>query len=107
MITRFPISKFGLILATLYVVVAVLVVREDRRSTAGGWITLRGLGTYLITLPVSALGEKLGVQPDYRRNLDMAFAIGVCGLLVYIIGAGLGKIALLVFSHGSPQMNHG
>jgi len=103
MISRFPISKFGVVLAVLYVVIEVMVVREDRRSTAGGWITLRGLGAYLITLPVSALGEKLGVQPDYRRNIDMILAIGICGVLVYFLGAGFAKLAVFVFSDGTPQ----
>ena len=100
---RFPVSKFGAVLAIIYVFVAIWVVREDRRSTAGGWITLRGMGAYLATLPVSAIGEKIGRTPDYRRNSDMALAIGVCALLLYLIGAGLGKLALVVFASASKS----
>ena len=61
------------------------------------------MGAFLITLPVSAAGEALGMRPDYRRNLDMTFAIGLCSALVYLAGAGLGKLARLIFiSTGSP-----
>jgi hypothetical protein len=104
MFTKIPISKFGLIFTGLYMVVAILVVRGDRQSTAGGWITLQGIGAYVITLPVSAVGEKLGVRPDYRRNVDMSIAIGICAILVYFIGAGLGKLAQLIFNPVAPQM---
>jgi len=55
MFAKFPISKFGLILTALYILVAIFIVREDRRSTTGGWITLQGIGAFLITLPVSAV----------------------------------------------------
>ncbi len=104
---RISVSKFGLVLATIYILVAILIVREDRRTTSGGWITLRGIGAFLITFPVSALGEKAGMQPDYRRNLDMALAIGICALLVYMIGAGLEKLGLLMFTPAAHHADHG
>ena len=106
MFAKFPISKFGLILTALYILVAIFIVREDRRSTTGGWITLQGIGAFLITLPVSAVGEKLGIRPDYRRNLDMAIAIGICAILVYLVGAGLGKVAQLIFNPAGPRLDH-
>jgi hypothetical protein len=107
MFMKFPISKFGMVLTALYILVAILIVLGDRRSKAGGWITLDGIGAFLITLPVSAVGEKLGIRPDYRRNVDMAIAIGICAVLVYLIGAGLGKLAQLIFNPAAPQMNNG
>ena len=98
----FPRSTFGFILAALYVIVAVVVVVSERgASGGGGWISLKGMGSYLITIPVSLLGEKLGMRPDYRRNLDMAFAIGVCAMLVYLLGAGIEKLARMIFSSGN------
>ena len=98
----FPRSTFGFILAALYVIVAVVVVVSERgESGGGGWISLKGMGSYLITFPVSLLGEKLGMRPDFRRNLDMAFAIGVCAVLVYFMGAGLAKIMRVIVSNGS------
>jgi hypothetical protein len=93
----FPRSLCGAILAGLYVIVATTVVVLDRRESGGGnWITLRGLGAYLITFPISLAGERLGRRLDYRKNLDMAFAIGVCALLAYLLGAGLCKLVRLV-----------
>jgi hypothetical protein len=95
-----PRSTFGAIVTAIYVVIAVAITLQERRHTGGGWITLEGIGSYLITFPVSFLGERLGMRPDFRRNLDMAFAIGVCAVLLYLVGAGLGKLARLIFSAG-------
>jgi ABC-type Na+ efflux pump permease subunit len=96
----FPRSIFGAILTAVYVVIAVLIVASERRHTGGGWITLEGMGSYLITFPVSFLGERLGMRPDFRRNLDMLFAIGVCAMTLYFLGAGLARVARLIFSAG-------
>ena len=37
---------------------------------------------------------------DYRRNLDMGFAVGLCALTVYLVGAGVGRLARMSFSSG-------
>jgi hypothetical protein len=96
----FPRSTCGAVLAFLYVVLATCVVLSDRKGGGGGWISLSGMASFLITFPVSLAGELLGMKPDFRRNLDMAFAIIVCAGLVYLLGAGLGKLARLMFSGG-------
>ena len=88
---------FGLVLATIYLVLAIVAVILDRKETGGGWITLRGMASYLITLPVSAVGELISMKPDFRRNVDMAFVIGLCTVLVYFCGASIGKLARLAF----------
>ncbi|MEO7412597.1 MAG: hypothetical protein ABIZ81_04510 [Opitutaceae bacterium] len=98
----FPRSTFGAVLSALYIAVAIFAVASDRRSSGGGgWITLKGMGAAIVTLPVTFLGEALGMKPDYRRNLDMAFAIGTCALLVYFVGAGLARLARALFSGGT------
>jgi hypothetical protein len=99
----FAVSKLGAVLAILYLAVAVCIVREDRQSRSSGWISLSGLASYLITLPVSVIGEKLGARPDYRRNVDMTFAIGVCTVLLYFTGAGLGKLAHFIFASARSE----
>ncbi len=100
--TWFPRSLFGAVLAALYIAVAIFAVASDRTSSGGGgWITLKGMGTAIITLPITFLGEALGMKPDYRRNADMAFAIGACALLVYFAGAGLAWGARVLFRDGS------
>jgi hypothetical protein len=97
----FPRSLFGAVLATIYIAVAVYAVIDARTSQGGGWITLKGIGAYIVTLPVSFLGEALGMKPDYRRNLDMTLAIGICALLVYFAGAGLARLAHALFAGGN------
>ena len=100
----FPRSIFGTVLVIAYVAVAVFLVGRDRKTTSGGWISIQGLVSYLATFPISALGERLGVRPNYDRNRDMAFAIGGCAVIVYLIGAGLGALAKLMFSSTTPPV---
>ena len=96
-----PRSTFGAVLAVVYIVGATLLVMGDRGKGGGSWISLNGIISFLATFPVSLLGEKLGMRPDFRRNADMAFAIGVCAVLVYLLGAGLARLARAVFASGT------
>jgi len=96
--TWFPRSILGTVLTLLYIAVAIYAVASDRSSAGGGgWITLKGMGSALVTLPITFLAEALGMKPDYRRNSDMTLAIGACALLVYFAGAGLGRLAHTLF----------
>lgn len=93
----FPRSIFGAVLAAIYVVAAVIAVVTDRApSGSGGGHTLSGMTSFLLTLPVSLLGELTGMRLNYRRNVDMIFAIFVCAVLVYFIGVGLGKLGRVI-----------
>jgi hypothetical protein len=93
------LSKVGLVLAVIYIVLAVGVLWQDRTGTGGGnWISLSGMSTYLVTIPVSAPFELMGAKLDYKKNIDMALAIGGCAVLVYLVGAGLGWIAKMMFA---------
>ena len=85
-------------LAGLYLTLAIFAVAIDRKESGGGWITLHGMASFVVTLPVSLLGEKLNLKPDYRRNLDMILVIGICFTLVYFAGAGVAKLTRLAFS---------
>lgn len=97
----FPSSVFGAVLALCYVVLAVAAVISDRASTGGGtWISLKGMATFLVTFPVSALGELLGMAPDFRRNRDMIFVITVCAIGVYFLGIGLARLVRVVWPGG-------
>lgn len=97
-----PRSVFGAILAVIYIAVAIYAVHDDRTAQGGGWISLRGIATSIVTLPASILGAAFGMKPDYRRNLDMVFAIGVSALVVYFVGAGLAKLARTIFAGEGP-----
>ena len=87
-----PRSTFGLVLATIYLVIAVSVLVMDRKESGGGWITLHGMATYVITLPISLLREMIGMKANYRSNVDMAFTIGSCVALVYWVAVGLASV---------------
>ncbi len=93
----FPRSAFGLVLAVLYVALGVYAVIDARSNQGGGWITLKGIGVAIVTLPVSALLETLGFKPNYQRNVDMVLVIGACTVLVYFVGVCLGRLAHALF----------
>ena len=82
-------SKVGLVLAAIYIAIAVWVVFTERTNPSGGWISLNGMASFLITFPVSAPLEIMGARPDYQKNIDIGAAILACAALVYAIGAGL------------------
>lgn len=47
------LSKVGLVLAAIYIAIAVWVVFSERTSpSGGGWISLNGMASFLITFPV-------------------------------------------------------
>lgn len=75
----------GLVIAVLYAACAIGVVATERGESPSGWITLQGMGSFLVTMPVSAPAELLGMKLDFRKNLDMAVAIGGCAALVYFV----------------------
>lgn len=85
----FALSKVGLVLAAIYIAIAVWVVISERTSPGGGWISLNGMASFLITFPVSAPLEIMGARPDYQKNIDIGGAVLVCAALVYFVGAGL------------------
>lgn len=95
----FPRSYLGGALAAAYVVFAVCMVVSERRSRAGGWISLTGMATYLATFPISMPMELLGHRPDYKRNLDMGLTILACAAIVYAAGALIGFLAAWLKAH--------
>jgi hypothetical protein len=98
-----PRSIFGAVLAITYATLAAIVVWQERRSVSRDWISLKGIASYLVTFPVSFPREYFGHKLDFRRNLDMFFAIGVCAICVYLLGAGVGKIFFFLFSAGRSE----
>ena len=93
------ISKTGAVLALVYIAVAIWVVVSERTSPpGGGWISLNGMASFLITFPVSAPLELMGMRPDYQKTVDTGAAILACAVLVYFVGAGLGWLARQMFA---------
>lgn len=101
---KFPRSKFGLILATIYTLVAVYVLYDDRVNSGAGFISLKGLTTFLATLPAALLLDKLFpslnidsgqlVRDPLTPATALLFAGMVlsCAFLVYLLGALLGSL---------------
>lgn len=94
----FARSTFGFVVAALYLAAAIYAVADSRKHQPGGWISLNGLAANIATLPAMALGNLLGLKPDFRRNVDMAIAIGFCAMLAYFAGAGLERVARFLFA---------
>jgi hypothetical protein len=106
----FPRSKFGLVLAVLYLVLAIGIAWSDRyESTSGGFISMKGLATSVVTLPAAYLISYC-IPPLSFDHLDffetpysattlfsISLAIALCALLVYLLGAALGVMAKILF----------
>ena len=92
-------SWTGTALALGYSAFATWVVFTERTAVpGGGWISLKGMGSYIVTLPVSAPLEWLGGKPDYRKTWDMAVAILLCATIVYAAGAIVEWLVRMAFT---------
>jgi hypothetical protein len=75
-------SRVGVWAAGIYMVVAIWVVVVDARESAtGGWISLKNMGAFLVTLPVSGPLSMMGLEPNLGNPV-------ICGLMV-LLTAGL------------------
>ena len=75
-------SRAGLWAAGIYLVGAIWVVVVDARESAtGGWISLKNMGAFLVTLPVSGPLAMMGMEPALGNPV-------VCGVMV-LLTAGL------------------
>lgn len=92
-------SLTGGALALVYLIIAGYVAQDEVRHTGGGWINLRGMGTFLVTAPSQAtLGNLLswlGVPKVSYSELGVpGYAQIILHLLitagfVYLLGCGL------------------
>jgi hypothetical protein len=96
-------SGWCLGLTLVYVAFAIFIVWQDRNSHGGGWISLDGMISYLITFPVSAFFDALlSFRLDHRRNLDMAFAILGTATCIYFALFGAATLLHTMFSSHAP-----
>lgn len=79
----------GLCVAAVYVAVAVFVIVCDRAPHRGGWISLNGILSLLVTLPIAWLAAKCGRPLDHRRTMDLLFGVVGTTLLVAGVAAAL------------------
>jgi hypothetical protein len=106
---KFPRSKIGLVLAILYSIFTIMVIYTERTAPpSGGFITLQGLGTFVITLPASLLLYKLFpslgtdsghlISDPMSPSIFMTLTVLVlsCAFLVYLFGALLGALGKFI-----------
>jgi hypothetical protein len=105
---KFPRSKLGLILATVYTLAALYLIYDDRVNSGAGFVSLKGLTTFLVTFPASLLLDKLfpslgidsGQLVKDPLNLGSALIYAgmllFCATLVYFLGAILGSLPRLL-----------
>jgi hypothetical protein len=74
----------GLCVGAVYVAVAAFVIVCDRAPHRGGWISLNGILSLLVTLPIAWLAAKCGRPLDPRRTADLV--VGVLGTALLVAG---------------------
>lgn len=92
-------SRLGTTLGLLYTAGASYVVQDELRNTSGGWITLRGMGTALVTAPSQVTFEVvlgwLGVprvhytEPGLGGYSQLVLHVAVSAATAYLLGYGL------------------
>ena len=90
-------------LATVYVVVAALIIRWEVRNTGGGFINLRAFGTNAVTAPsqliLGPVFRALGVarididDPGPSGWVQLTVHVVVTAALVYAVGWGIEWLA--------------
>jgi hypothetical protein len=106
----FPRSKFGLVLAAVYLVLAIGIAWTDRYDPATGFfISTQGLATVAVTFPAAYFlstcvpplsFDQLGFfdTPYSPRTIfTIGLSIAICALLVYLLGSALGAFAKALF----------
>ena len=91
-------SRFGYILAVLYLLLAGRLIWTDLHAS-GGWINLRSMGTVLVTAPsqvtLGYLMKALGIRPINFSDpgvggyTQIVLHLLVTAVVVYLIGYGL------------------
>lgn len=105
-----PRSVTGTVLCAIYLVIGGYVAQDEIRNAGGGWITLRGMGTFLVTAPSQlVLGNLLPWLGVPRINYSDLGVLGYSqimlhllftAMVVYFLGSGLEWVARRVFAHG-------
>jgi hypothetical protein len=110
-LVNWPRSISGGVLSSIYLILAGYVAQDEiRNSGGGGWITLRGMGTFILTAPsqlvfgnlLPLLGvprisySHLGLLGYSQIILHLLFT----ALVVYFLGFGIEWIVRRFMVHG-------
>ena len=95
----FPRSSAGGVLAVIYLIVAIYVIQDDIRHSAGGWINLAGMGTVVATAPSQVVFgpvlKAFGVpkvnysRPGVVDYVQIGFHLIATTAFIYFVGAGI------------------
>jgi len=81
------------IAAAIYIAVATgILVNESRSAAPGQWIELKNLVAFLVTFPISAPLEFLGVLPDLGNTAVLALLVAICAAMIYGVVAGIARL---------------
>jgi hypothetical protein len=95
-------------ITALYVVIAGYVTVDEVRNTSGGWINLRGMGTWIVTAPSQAiLGNLLRAFGIAKVNyadlraadyLELIAHVLLSALFIYLLSLGVELLVRRLFS---------
>ena len=72
------------ILAGIYLVLAsALLIWDGMQPPAGGWISLKNMGAFLVTFPASAPLSMIGLEPDLGNPVIKALMVLLTTGMIY------------------------
>lgn len=97
------LNKIGMLLAIVYVVVALAIALQDFNCGGGLDINICGLGTFFITFPsyvtIGSLFAKMGLAINFRHRTpsasdlaQLATHVTICAAIVYFVWSGLQRV---------------
>jgi hypothetical protein len=103
-------SRLGAVLAAIYLLAAAYVTQDELRHTSGGWISLRGMMTGIVTAPsqfsLGLLLRGLGVpkvdfaDPGASGYAELIAHLAISTVVVYLLGAGIEWVARWALARG-------
>jgi hypothetical protein len=103
-------SRLGAVLAVVYLLAGAYITQDELRHSAGGWISLRGMMTGIVTAPSQVtLGlvlRGLGVpkvdfaDPGASGYAELLAHLAISTAVVYLLGAGIEWVARWALARG-------
>lgn len=86
-------SRAALIAAGIYfAIAAAVIVSETVSPPSGGFISLKHMGAFLATFPVSAPLAMFGIEPDLDSKINIAMLLGASTGIVYKVVAMIASL---------------
>ncbi|MBI2689909.1 MAG: hypothetical protein HYX27_26690 [Acidobacteria bacterium] len=82
-------KRIPALVAILYLVLSIVLWIVDDRASHGGWISLRGVVPFLLTIPISGPLAMFGHEPDMTNPLIVVVLMLICAALLYKLTAAI------------------